>query len=96
MPEKLSDTARDEALATLSGWTHDAERDAIAKTYTFGDFVEAWGFMTRAAIVAEGLYHHPEWFNVYNRGEVTLTTHDVSGLSDLDVTLAGKMDALTG
>ncbi|MEL6680414.1 MAG: 4a-hydroxytetrahydrobiopterin dehydratase [Pseudomonadota bacterium] len=73
-----------------------AERDAIAKTYTFGDFVEAWGFMTRAAIVAEGMNHHPEWFNVYNRVEVTLTTHDVDGLSDLDVTLAGKMDALAG
>ena len=96
MPEKIDPAARAAALANLTGWTHEPERDAISKTFRFADFVEAWGFMTRAAIIAEGMNHHPEWFNVYNRVEVTLTTHDVDGLSPLDITLAGKMDALAG
>ena len=69
------------------------DRDAIRKTFKFGTFIEAWGWMSRMAIEAEKMNHHPEWFNVYNRVEVTLTTHDVDGLSDLDVRLARKMDA---
>ena len=71
-------------------------RDAIQKSFRFKNFVDAFGFMTRAAIWAEKWNHHPEWFNVYNRVEVTLTTHDVEGLSELDVKLAKKMDALAG
>ena len=96
MAEKLTGAARDEALAALtaSGWAEVEGRDAIRKTFKFSGFVEAFGWMTRAAIHAEKLNHHPEWFNVYNRVEVTLTTHDCDGLSALDVKLASKMDAL--
>lgn len=95
MSEKLVGEARDAALADLEtrGWTVTEGRDAIQKTFKFGNFIEAWGWMSQMAIQAEKLNHHPEWFNVYNRVEVTLTTHDVDGLSNLDVTLAGKMDA---
>ena len=95
MSEKLTGTKRDEALAALAeaGWTVLEDRDAIRKTFKFGTFIEAWGWMSRMAIEAEKMNHHPEWFNVYNRVEVTLTTHDVDGLSDLDVRLARKMDA---
>jgi len=96
MTEKLSDTGRETTLNPLldAGWSHDEARDAIRKTYKFADFVEAVGFMTRAAIWAEKWNHHPEWSNVYNRVDVTLTTHDVNGLSALDVKLARKMDVL--
>ncbi|RED11949.1 4a-hydroxytetrahydrobiopterin dehydratase [Pontivivens insulae] len=94
MAEKLSGDARDAALAGLSGWDLVDGRDAIIKTYKFKDFSEAFGWMTRAAMLADAMDHHPEWFNVYNKVEVTLTTHDVDGLSNLDVTLAGKLDAL--
>jgi len=81
------------ALAQLSGWTTvEGERDAIAKTFKFKDFNQAFGFMTRVAIKADQLDHHPEWFNVYNRVEVVLATHDVDGVSELDVTLATFMD----
>lgn len=71
-------------------------RDAIVKDFKFKNFVEAFGWMTRAAIWAEKWNHHPEWFNVYNKVSVTLSTHDVDGLSELDVKLAKKMDALAG
>jgi len=70
----------------------EGERDAIQRTYRFSDFTAAFGFMTRTALMAEKLDHHPEWFNVYNRLEVTLTTHDAGGVTELDVTLAGLMD----
>jgi len=95
MTERLEGIARDEALAELQsrGWALAEGRDAIMKTFKFKSFIEAWGWMSRMAIHAEKLNHHPEWFNVYNRVEVTLTTHDVDGLSALDVKLAGKMDA---
>lgn len=98
MPELLSAKERDTHLTPLfqSGWAKAADRDAIAKSFKFRNFVEAFGWMTRAAIWAEKLNHHPEWFNVYGTVEVTLTTHDVNGLSDLDVKLAKKMDALAG
>ena len=83
----------DAALAKLSGWsTGDGARDAIQKTYRFKDFNEAFGFMTRVAIRADQLDHHPEWFNVYNRVEVTLATHDADGVTELDVKLAAFMD----
>ncbi|MDZ4374333.1 MAG: 4a-hydroxytetrahydrobiopterin dehydratase [Phenylobacterium sp.] len=85
------------ALARLSGWTAvPGDRDAISKTFRFKDFNAAFGFMTRVAIRAEQLDHHPEWFNVYNRVEVMLTTHDADGVTDLDVTLATFMDEIAG
>jgi 4a-hydroxytetrahydrobiopterin dehydratase len=97
MAERLTGTARDTALAPLlaNGWAVTEGRDAIAKTFVFRNFVEAWGFMSRAALWAEKLDHHPEWSNVYKTVNVTLTTHDAGGLTDLDVRLASKMDALS-
>lgn len=92
MTEKLNDAARQTALAELVEWTALEDRDAIAKTFKFKTFNKAFGFMTRVALKAERMDHHPEWFNVYNRVEVTLTTHDCDGLSELDVTLAKFMD----
>lgn len=98
MTELLKGPDRDTALAerAAAGWTHDTDRDAISKTYRFKSFVEAFGFMTRAAFWAEKLNHHPEWSNVYNRVSVVLTTHDVNGLTELDLRLARKMDDLAG
>jgi 4a-hydroxytetrahydrobiopterin dehydratase len=81
------------ALAQLPGWSAvEGERDAIRRTYRFADFNAAFGFMTRVALMAEKLDHHPEWFNVYNRVEVTLTTHDADGVTERDVKLATFMD----
>lgn len=96
MTEKLSETARKTVLAPLleQGWTLDSDRDAISKTFKFSDFTEAFAWMTRAAMWAEKWNHHPEWSNVYNRVEVTLTTHDVDGLSALDAKLARKLDSI--
>lgn len=93
---KLTDDARSEALRRLSerGWRHDPARDAISKNYRFKGFSGAFGWMTQVALLAEKLDHHPEWFNVYNRVEVTLTTHDVRGLTELDLQLADRMDQL--
>lgn len=98
MTEKLDQAARDAELAPLleAGWTLGAERDAISKSYKFANFADAFGFMTRAAIWAEKWNHHPEWSNVWNRVDVTLTTHDAGGLSALDVKLARKLDSLAG
>ena len=96
MAEKLSDAARIEVLADLSGWAEVDGRDAITKTFTFDDFNAAFGFMSRVALKAEAMNHHPEWFNVWNRVEVTLSTHDAGGLTELDVELAGFMDAAAG
>jgi 4a-hydroxytetrahydrobiopterin dehydratase len=97
MTEKLSDTGRKTMLDPLldAGWKQLDGRDAITKTYEFADFTEAFAFMTRAAMWSEKWNHHPEWTNVWNRVTVTLTTHDVGGLSALDVKLARKMDQLT-
>jgi 4a-hydroxytetrahydrobiopterin dehydratase len=95
MADKLTDrSAIDPLLAT--GWQMADGRDALVKTYTFANFVDAFGWMTRAAITAEKLNHHPEWFNVYKTVTVTLTTHDAGGLSDLDIQLAQAMDKLAG
>lgn len=93
MIAKLTQKERAEALAGLQGWTFDSERDAIAKTYRFANFSVAWGFMCRVALAAEKADHHPEWFNVYNRVDVVLTTHDANGLSSRDIELARIMDA---
>ena len=94
MAKKLEGTARADALKGLGDWQEVDGRDAISKTYTFANFDEAFGWMTRVAKVAEEMNHHPEWFNVWNRVDVTLSTHDAGGLTDLDITLAGKMDDL--
>jgi 4a-hydroxytetrahydrobiopterin dehydratase len=93
MTAKLEDRSVLEPLLA-NGWTLVEGRDAIIKEFVFGDFVEAFGWMTKAAIWAEKWNHHPEWFNVYKTVSVTLTTHDADGLSELDVKLATKMDAL--
>lgn len=83
------------AVVKLDGWAKvNGERDAISKTFKFGDFKTAWAFMSASALKAEQMNHHPEWFNVYNRVEVTLTTHDADGVTELDLTLASYMDAL--
>ena len=96
MTEKLSEETRGPLLDPLfsNGWEMVEGRDAIVKTFKFSDFTDAFGWMTRAAIWAEKWNHHPEWSNVYNKVTVTLTTHDVDGLSTLDAKLARKMDGL--
>jgi 4a-hydroxytetrahydrobiopterin dehydratase len=94
MAEKLTGSARSAALAKLKGWTEVAGRDAISKKFSFKDFNEAFGFMARCALIAEKLDHHPEWFNVYNRVEVTLATHDAGGVTERDIKLAQEMDRL--
>ena len=96
--EKLTGDAREAALAALAktGWGMVEGRDAITKTFVFANFIEAFGWMSRAALVAEKMNHHPEWFNVYQTIEVTRSTHDVGGLSELDLTLAARMDKLAG
>ncbi len=97
-PEKLSDGQRETALPELMshGWAMVEGRDAITKRYVFSDFNEAFGWMTRVAMIAEHMNHHPEWSNVYKTVDVTLSTHDVGGLSALDIALATKMDRLAG
>jgi len=82
------------ALLRLSGWQVVKDRDAIRKVFEFSDFNEAWGFMSRVAVKAEAMDHHPEWLNVWNKVDVTLATHDADGVTELDVKLAGFMDAI--
>jgi 4a-hydroxytetrahydrobiopterin dehydratase len=96
MAEKLAGEARKTALARLKGWSEVRNGDAISKKFVFADFNQAFGFMTRAALVAEKLDHHPEWFNVYKTVEVTLSTHDTGGLTELDIKLAEAMDRFAG
>jgi 4a-hydroxytetrahydrobiopterin dehydratase len=92
--EKLAGLARKQAIAELDGWQEVAGRDAICKCFAFKDFSAAFGFMTRVALQAEKMNHHPEWFNVYKTVQVTLSTHDAGGLNDRDVRLAQAMDAI--
>jgi 4a-hydroxytetrahydrobiopterin dehydratase len=92
MVEKLTGAARQQALAELKDWREVAGRDAIQRAFKFRDFNEAFGFMTRVALRAEKMDHHPEWFNVYNRVEITLATHECGGLSERDVKLAKFID----
>lgn len=96
MIELLAEGARAELAARLPEWEVLAERDAIRRQFRFRDFSAAWGFMSRVALLAEAQDHHPEWSNVYNRVEITLTTHDAGGLSARDVKLARAIDALLG
>jgi 4a-hydroxytetrahydrobiopterin dehydratase len=89
---RLTDAEIAAALARLPGWTRVEGRSAIAKKYQFADFSAAWGFMSRVALLAERQDHHPEWFNVWNRVEITLSTHDAGGLSARDVKLAEAIE----
>jgi len=96
MAQKLSGEARSRALGRLKGWSDVAGRDAIHKKFVFADFNAAFGFMTRTALAAEKMDHHPEWSNVYKTVEVTLSTHDAGGLTELDVKLAEAMNNFAG
>ena len=93
---RLSGRERTDAIAGLSGWKEVVGRDAIEKTFVFGDFSEAFGFMARVALIAEKLDHHPEWSNVYKRVTVVLTTHEAGGLTERDIGLATAMDKIAG
>jgi 4a-hydroxytetrahydrobiopterin dehydratase len=96
MAERLSAEALKSALKGLPGWSEVTGREAITRTFTFKDFNEAFGFMTRAALVAEKQDHHPEWRNVYKTVEVVLATHDAGGVTALDIELATAMNAIAG
>jgi 4a-hydroxytetrahydrobiopterin dehydratase len=96
MAQKLTGQDRTDALRNLGGWSEVSGRDAISKKFVFKDFNQAFGFMTRAALIAEKMDHHPEWFNVYKTVDVTLATHDAGGVTELDVKLATEMDRLAG
>lgn len=94
MVAKLTPEARAAGLAALPAWREVADRDAITRSLRFADFGAAFGFMTRVALVAESMDHHPEWFNVYNRVDITLSTHDAGGLSARDLQLAAAIDRI--
>ena len=92
MTDKLTGVARDEALAELVGWSQCEERNAIQKKFLFDNFNQAFGFMIRVALQAEKMDHHPEWTNVYNTVDITLTTHDADGVTEKDIDLANFMN----
>ena len=94
MAQKIDAAQRSAALAALTGWTLVDGRDAITRTFKFADFSVAFGFMTRVALAAEKLDHHPEWLNVWNRVEITLSTHDAGGLTERDIKLAKIIDKI--
>ncbi|WP_454883820.1 4a-hydroxytetrahydrobiopterin dehydratase [Sphingomonas oryzagri] len=94
MIAKLTEAERAQLLPTLEGWEHDTARDGIAKRFAFDDFVGAFGFMARVALLAEKADHHPEWSNVYNKVAILLTTHDAGGLSMRDVELARAIETV--
>jgi 4a-hydroxytetrahydrobiopterin dehydratase len=96
MAQRLDEAARKDIPVRLPAWRMVDGRDAITRTFTFRDFNAAFGFMTRAALVAERMNHHPEWFNVWSRVEVTLATHDAGGLTERDLKLAEAMDSIAG
>lgn len=96
MADKLSADARTDAVANLDGWSNVDGRDAIQKTFTFKNFNQAFGFMSRVAMMAEKMDHHPEWSNVYKTVEVTLATHDADGVTELDIKLATFMNKAAG
>ncbi len=93
MIEKLASAERAASIGGLEGWSEAEDRDAIRKTFRFADFNAAFAFMARVAMMAEKTDHHPEWFNVYDRVEVTLSTHDAGGVTERDIRLARFMDA---
>jgi 4a-hydroxytetrahydrobiopterin dehydratase len=94
MADQLDPATREQALRRLNGWIYDPAADAISHDFKFKTFSEAFSFMTRVALAAEKMDHHPEWSNVYNKVSITLTTHDAKGLSAKDIELAGKIDQL--
>jgi 4a-hydroxytetrahydrobiopterin dehydratase len=94
--QKLDAKARQSALKDLPKWHEVQGREAIARKFEFRNFSEAFAFMTRVALLAEKMDHHPEWFNVYNKVEVTLSTHDAGGVTDNDIKMAKAMDAYAG
>ena len=94
MIQKLSTNDLERAQKTLKNWSFNQEKSSITRQFTFSNFIEAWGFMSQVAILAEKHNHHPEWFNVYNQVRITLTTHDAGGLSKLNIQLATEIDAL--
>ncbi|MEO1194130.1 MAG: 4a-hydroxytetrahydrobiopterin dehydratase [Pseudomonadota bacterium] len=93
MATRLSVAEVTEGLAALPGWSLVEGRSAIQKSFKFKDFKKAWGFMNQVALAAEALDHHPEWFNVYNRVDIVLSTHDCDGLSELDLKLAKRIES---
>jgi 4a-hydroxytetrahydrobiopterin dehydratase len=94
MADKLESAARESGLQRLNGWIYDAANDAISHDFKFKTFSEAFSFMTRVALAAEKMDHHPEWSNVYNKVRITLTTHSAGGLTEKDMKLAEKIDRL--
>jgi len=94
MARKLEGDERATAIAGLAGWSEVEDRNAICRTFEFADFNQAFGFMGRVALLAEKMDHHPEWFNVYNRVDVTLATHDAGGVTELDIRMAGFMNEI--
>jgi 4a-hydroxytetrahydrobiopterin dehydratase len=94
MVARLTEGHRNESLAAIPDWRYDEGRDAIARRFTFADFNQAFGFMSRIALLAEKADHHPEWSNVWNRVDILLTTHDAGGLSQRDIAMAHAIDAL--
>jgi 4a-hydroxytetrahydrobiopterin dehydratase len=96
MIQKLSSEERARQLAQLNGWQTIADRDAIQRAFKFANFNEAFGFMTRVAIKAQEMDHHPEWFNVYNKVDITLSTHEANGVTERDIKLATFIDSITG
>ena len=96
MADKLDSAARSAALTALKAWTYDADQGSITRVFTFKDFSEAFGFMTRVALLAQAADHHPDWSNGYNKVTVTLSTHSAGGLTDKDIKLATAIDKLVG
>jgi len=96
MAKRLTDDERANLGTLVPGWAPALDRDALRRDFKFADFNEAWGFMCRVALMAEKLDHHPEWSNVWNTVRIELSTHDVGGLSDMDLKLAQAIDKILG
>ncbi len=94
--QKLTNKEREAALATIPDWRPVEGRDAISRSLNFKDFSAAWGFMSRVALAAQAMDHHPEWSNIFNRVDIVLSTHDAGGLTDRDIALARRIDAVAG
>ena len=94
MVDKLNDQQRGDLLKLHPQWTYVSERDAVQRVFEFEDFNQAWGFMAQVALLAEQMNHHPEWFNVYNKVDITFTTHDAGGLSERDAVMLGKIERI--
>ena len=95
-PCEMDEKTRSVAMGALDGWTYDDGDKSIKKQFVFKNFSEAWAFMGRAALLAEKMDHHPEWFNVYNKVDVKMTTHDAGGVTPMDIDMASAMDRFAG